>query len=41
MLFSKNVPYFEKGPVLDTQHPQDYEFDVMLQKTCVAKLENN
>jgi len=41
MLFSKNIPYFEKQLVLDAQHPQEFEFDMMSQETCVAKLENN
>jgi len=40
MLFSKNVPYFVKQLVLDGQCLQECEFDEMLQKTCVAKLEN-
>jgi len=41
MLFSKNIPCFKKGLALNAQHPQECGFDVLLQKTCAAKLEDN
>jgi len=41
LLFSKNIPYFVKPPMLEGQHLQEYVFDLMLKKTYVAKLEND